>query len=127
MKVIKLTSAQIATVRLHILTKQGGKCAVCHRVIQQNNACLDHDHVTGRIRGVLCRVCNRAEGKIQGITTVVKNIMDGDEYLSNIIQYRKWHRENPSSAIHPTHKSAEEKKELRKVRAKRERLKKKQG
>lgn len=40
-----------------IVAGQGGHCALCP---SKNRLCVDHDHKTGRIRGVLCTVCNRA-------------------------------------------------------------------
>lgn len=47
--------------------QQGGVCAICGRVAPGtygNNKELhvDHDHRTGRIRGLLCPPCNKALG-----------------------------------------------------------------
>jgi hypothetical protein len=48
--------------------QQDGKCAICEIAISLKCddvgvlAHLDHDHETGRIRGLLCRNCNRAVG-----------------------------------------------------------------
>lgn len=39
-----------------LVLKQGGKCALCGE--EPVRACVDHDHKTGRIRGVLCYSCN---------------------------------------------------------------------
>lgn len=47
------------------LAKQGG-CAVC-RVVEprgKNHWHVDHDHNTGRVRGVLCLTCNIAVGML---------------------------------------------------------------
>lgn len=41
-----------------LLTAQGGGCAICGA--EANN--LDHEHSTGRVRGVLCGPCNRGLG-----------------------------------------------------------------
>lgn len=35
-----------------------GRCAICEQLVE----CLDHDHRTGLVRGLLCRRCNQAEG-----------------------------------------------------------------
>jgi hypothetical protein len=44
-------------------TSQGGRCAICSDPLERGrNTHLDHDHRQGRIRGLLCRDCNRALG-----------------------------------------------------------------
>lgn len=49
-----------------MLNQQGGVCAICKRVPQGKHGFhLDHDHETGRIRGILCRCCNTALGHFQ--------------------------------------------------------------
>jgi Recombination endonuclease VII len=45
-----------------ILAVQDGVCAVCHRPPAglRSRLDVDHDHVTGEVRGLLCSPCNRA-------------------------------------------------------------------
>ena len=49
-----------------LLQKQGGVCAICLMRSTSNsyhkNLAVDHDHKTGRIRGLLCMRCNTALG-----------------------------------------------------------------
>jgi hypothetical protein len=54
-----------------MLAAQDGKCAICakqesrfirRRAEQPRNLCVDHDHSTGEIRGLLCADCNVALG-----------------------------------------------------------------
>src|SRR5713226_4689258 len=41
----------------------GGKCAICIKVlVSRKDSHLDHDHATGKIRGILCGACNRRLG-----------------------------------------------------------------
>jgi hypothetical protein len=41
-----------------ILERQGGACALCPRVPGKKRLHVDHDHETGRVRGLLCAPCN---------------------------------------------------------------------
>jgi Recombination endonuclease VII len=47
--------------RRRLLAQQFGKCAICDRPID-TLANIDHDHLTGEIRGLLCGRCNKAIG-----------------------------------------------------------------
>lgn len=51
-----------------------GKCGICERDLtlpegkmgqKPSSACIDHDHKTGNIRGLLCNSCNKALGLFQ--------------------------------------------------------------
>jgi hypothetical protein len=44
--------------------RQGGKCAICgrHRSEFKRRLFIDHDHETGKVRGLLCMMCNTAIG-----------------------------------------------------------------
>ena len=50
-----------------MLVSQGNRCAICRseesdtwlrRDVRRDGWHIDHDHVTGRVRGVLCPACN---------------------------------------------------------------------
>ena len=45
-----------------MLASQGGGCAICGKPDPDN---VDHDHVTGRVRGILCWNCNIAIGQLE--------------------------------------------------------------
>ncbi len=49
-----------------ILKKQGGKCKICGAKTpgykNRGRFCVDHNHVTGKIRGLLCVNCNLGLG-----------------------------------------------------------------
>lgn len=56
-----------------ILKKQNGVCAMCrtlpkekhHRSKKSLPLAVDHNHKTGKVRGLLCRQCNQALGKYE--------------------------------------------------------------
>lgn len=41
------------------LACQDGGCAICRRPPRKRRLHIDHDHATGRVRGLLCYRCNR--------------------------------------------------------------------
>lgn len=45
---------------LRLLAEQGGHCALCPSTPKNRRLHADHDHKTGRVRGLLCHRCNRA-------------------------------------------------------------------
>lgn len=45
-----------------ILQAQGHVCAICKRPPNRKRLHIDHDHVTGIVRGLLCFRCNMALG-----------------------------------------------------------------
>jgi hypothetical protein len=62
--------------------KQLGLCAICgnpEKLIKQGvkfDLAVDHDHVTGRIRGLLCNNCNRALGLMKDDALVLQSALD---------------------------------------------------
>ena len=58
---------------------QGGCCAICNRHISEikhkrkKNLCVDHDHDTGEVRGLLCDKCNRGIGLLNDSIETLKS------------------------------------------------------
>lgn len=42
-----------------LLEWQGGVCYICRKPSRVRRLAVDHDHKTGKVRGLLCRRCNR--------------------------------------------------------------------
>ena len=42
-----------------MLEAQDGRCAICGKQPRTKRLSVDHDHNTGRVRGLLCQPCNR--------------------------------------------------------------------
>lgn len=59
-----------------MLLEQNGACQLCRWVPKPGNRRLavDHDHKTGRIRGLLCGLCNKALGKVEQV--VLQTVKD---------------------------------------------------
>lgn len=68
---------------LDILNKQDNKCAICssnntnNRLIKRFH--VDHNHHTGKVRGLLCDSCNRALGLFKDSK---ENLIKALEYIS---------------------------------------------
>ena len=55
-----------------LLESQGGGCAICHRLPGKRNFAVDHDHETGRPRGLLCNGCNVGLGGFRDDLTLLE-------------------------------------------------------
>jgi hypothetical protein len=60
-----------------LIQHQGGVCAVCQK---RPATQVDHDHVTGGIRGILCIYCNAAMGAFRDDPAVIASAI---EYLES--------------------------------------------
>ena len=64
----------------NLILKQNNLCAICgYTQIEKNRffPCIDHDHSTGKVRGILCSACNKGLGYFK----------DNISYLENAIKY----------------------------------------
>ena len=48
-----------------MLEEQNGVCAICNTPPTTQRLAVDHDHETGKVRGLLCRKCNFGIGYLQ--------------------------------------------------------------
>ncbi len=58
-----------------LINRSQGLCEVCNTPMTKR--CIDHDHKTGKVRGVLCNNCNTSLGLLN----------DSVETLNKLIQY----------------------------------------
>lgn len=62
--------------------KQAGVCAICgnaETTVQRGviaRLSVDHDHVTGKVRGLLCQQCNHGLGHFKDNTEILSNAID---------------------------------------------------
>jgi hypothetical protein len=68
---------------MQMYDNQEGLCAICSTLMlvseggrsgrQPRHAVLDHDHATGKVRGLLCRRCNTGIGMLRDDPRIVLN------------------------------------------------------
>lgn len=86
-----------------ILINQNNQCAICFVDIVESNKAIDHNHKTGIVRGILCRLCNQAIGMLKeskpimlsAIAYIEKDKSNGQ--ISCIDGLRAYWREEPCS------------------------------
>jgi hypothetical protein len=76
-----------------LLEKQGGVCAVCKQEdpVKGRALAVDHNHKTGKVRGLLCSKCNKGIGLFKEspelIEKAIKYLEDWQKKLSQITPY----------------------------------------
>lgn len=67
-----------------LLDQQDGRCAICMKRAVNRRLAVDHDHITGRIRGLLCYWCNKYLGiweqdpiALNNLILYARDILDG--------------------------------------------------
>lgn len=61
-----------------MLDDSGGFCEICSKPFDFDNRepCVDHDHVTGIVRGLLCQKCNTGIGMLNDDATILQKAAD---------------------------------------------------
>jgi len=59
--------------RSELLISQDGLCAICY---ERPAVSVDHDHETGRVRGMLCQGCNVALGILGDDEESIRRVLD---------------------------------------------------
>ena len=111
---MKIKSSEIPKFRDLFTHEQNGLCKICQIDLSGVVACLDHDHESGMIRGVLCNNCNGIEGKISNLARRGKRNGTKKDFLLKILKY--WESEQ-KNIIHPNFKTKDEKRILKNKRA----------
>jgi hypothetical protein len=64
-----------------LLEDQEHRCKICGQFAEQ--LCVDHDHESGQVRGLLCNQCNTGIGKLQESVFVLESAIVYLEVSSN--------------------------------------------
>lgn len=119
----RLKHAEVQIVRAEMLGKQRSLCELCRTPITSRPV-LDHNHTTGAVRGVLHAGCNSLLGKLEN-NAARYGVRDIGTFTNGVAQYLRLHMVNVTGLVHPTHKTDDEKRELRNKRARASRAKQK--
>ena len=77
-----------------LLRRQGDVCAICHQPesLPNRSLCVDHDHNTGTVRGLLCMCCNRLVGqagddpeRLVAAAAYLQAVRDSEMRLSGVV------------------------------------------
>lgn len=101
----RLTHRELVTYRNNMRIHQMNRCALCAEEIADQEAVLDHDHHTGRIRSVLHRGCNALLGKIEN--NLARNRVTPErlkQFANRLCDYIEQER---AEVVHPTFKRKE--------------------
>lgn len=63
-----------------LFAEQNGRCAICgiSQLELTKRLCVDHDHETGKVRGLICNMCNGGLGYFKDSLTSLEKAV---EYL----------------------------------------------
>lgn len=80
------TTKQINQLRQDLIDKHGNHCSICKkpRAAFKKNLSVDHNHKTGRIRGLLCFRCNKfmvGRNTIESATQILEYLLKYDVYM----------------------------------------------
>lgn len=120
-RLVKLARSMMRAYAHRLHKEQGGLCPLCMKHIDlsiKGEGVIDHDHDDGRIRGLLHRSCNAAEGKISNAAArwgaKSSAYVDIIAYLENTLAYLKAPKKQ---FIYPMHKTPDERKDARNLKA----------
>ncbi|AHB12117.1 endonuclease VII [Xylella phage Paz] len=113
--------------RARIAEEQGGRCKLCQGKLGTKaplDPVLDHDHLTGAVRGVLHRGCNSLLGKVEN-NALRYGVHALSAFCHGLAPYFQAHVTNITNLLHPTFKTADEKRLARNAKARKARANKK--
>jgi len=70
----------------YLFNEQQGCCAICgkHQSELKKALGVDHNHITGQVRGLLCGICNRGLGNFCVDSNGVELLLKAKDYMDNV-------------------------------------------
>jgi hypothetical protein len=68
-----------------MIASQGNACAICRKSFEgeSKGIHIDHDHVTGQVRALLCTTCNTGLGSFMDDQTLLQAAIDYLRYYAS--------------------------------------------
>lgn len=63
--------------------QQENRCMICYGTNGHMRLCIDHDHVTGEVRSLLCHKCNTGIGMFRENPSTLKSALEYTERHNN--------------------------------------------
>lgn len=126
----RITRGQLRSVGMKLAQQQGGVCPLCGepldfsiKVNKGDSVVVDHCHITGRIRGALHRSCNGGEGKVASAAGrwIVGSMQDSKAIAAALHRVASYLEQEPTDLIYHSHKSEDDKREIRAARERKRR------
>lgn len=112
-QLVKLARSQMRAIVIKLYKEQGSVCAVCKEPIDltvKGEGVLDHDHITGEVRGTMHRWCNGQLGKVENAAIRAKRGLTHAQWLANAVDYI---HNAKTGFMYPSHKTEDEKRTAR--------------
>lgn len=113
----RITRAEVKPITMALLAKQKWKCPLCMKKINpavvghKSDYCLDHNHETGEVRGVLHRSCNSGEGKVfNAAGRWIAGKVDYAVVIPAMERLLEYYKSKGTGLMYPDHKTPEQKK-----------------
>ena len=126
----KITRGQLRSVAVQLTNAQGGLCPLCGKPLDLSvrgntgdSVVVDHDHISGRIRGALHRSCNGGEGRVASAAGrwIVGSMQSSAAISTALRAIADYLDKEPTDLIYHSHKTADDKRELKAARERKRR------
>lgn len=126
----RITRGQLRAVGMKLAQEQGGICPLCGDPLdfsikgnKGDSVVVDHDHITGRIRGALHRSCNGGEGKVASAAGrwIVGSMQSSGAIANCLRRIADYLEKEPTDMLYHSHKSEDDKRAARALAQKKRR------